>query len=112
MTFRELAIVIAAKKYAGQPTVKEEVGLHMKFSLPLLNALIVFIGAPIAVKVRKSGTATNFIIAVSIAFVGIVLVRLFQTLGETGGLPVWLAAWGIDILFLVVAIILLIRARK
>ncbi len=112
MTFRELSTVIAAKKYAGQPTVKEEVGLHMKFSLPLLNALIVFIGAPIAVKVRKSGTATNFIIAFSIAFVGIVLVRLFQTLGETGGLPVWLAAWGIDILFFLAAAILLFWARK
>lgn len=112
MTFRELAAAVAAKKYAGQPTVKEEVGLQMKIALPLLNALIVFIGAPIAIKVRKSGTALNFIVAVAIAFVGIVLVRLFQTLGETGGLPVVLAAWGVDILFFLVAICLLIWARK
>ncbi len=112
MTFRELATAVAAKKYAGQPTVKEEVGLHMKLSLPLLNALIVFIGAPIAVKIRKSGTALNFIIAVAIAFVGIVLVRLFQTLGETGGLPVVIAAWGIDILFFIATVALLFWARK
>src|SRR5262249_13380558 len=76
MTFAELATVIAAKKKAGQPTAREEVGLNMKISLPLLNALIVFIGAPIAIKIRKSGFALNFIIAVAIAFLGIVLFRL------------------------------------
>ena len=112
MTFAELSTVIAAKKRAGQPTVKEEVGLHMKISLPLLNALIVFIGAPIAVKIRKSGFALNFIIAVAIAFLGIVLFRLFQTLGETGSLPVIVAAWGIDLLFFIAGVSLLLWARR
>lgn len=112
MTFSELATVIAAKSRAGQPTVKEQVGLHMKISLPLLNALIVFIGAPIAVKIRKSGFALNFIIAVAIAFLGIVLFRLFQTLGETGSLPVLVAAWGIDVLFFLAGLSLLYWARR
>jgi len=112
MTFSELATVIAAKKKAGQPTVKEEVGLHLKISLPLLNALIVFIGAPIAVKIRKSGFALNFIIAVAIAFLGIVLFRLFQVLGETGSMPVLVAAWGIDLLFFIAGLSLLFWARR
>ncbi|HLG94505.1 MAG TPA: LptF/LptG family permease [candidate division Zixibacteria bacterium] len=112
MTFAELSTVIAQKKRAGQPTVKEEVGLHMKISLPLLNALIVFIGAPIAVKIRKSGFALNFIIAVAIAFLGIVLFRLAQTLGETGSLPVIIAAWGVDVLFFISGLSLLFWARR
>lgn len=112
MGYFELAKYVKIKKRSGQLVAKEATDLNLKISFPLVNFIIVLFGAPIAANPKRSGLAIGFAVSLFIAFVYYTLIRMGQSFGYSEKLPPLLAAWITNILFAVLGVILLIKAKK
>jgi len=112
MGYFELANYVKIKKRSGQLVAKEETDLNLKISFPLVNFIIVLFGAPIAANPKRSGLAIGFAISLFIAFVYYTLIRMAQSFGYSERLPPLLAAWITNILFTILGVILLAKAKK
>jgi lipopolysaccharide export system permease protein len=112
MGYFELADYVKIKKRSGQLVAREATDLNLKLSFPLVSFIIVLFGAPIAANPKRSGLAIGFAISLFIAFVYYTLIRMGQSLGYSEKLPPLLAAWITNILFAILGIILLLKAKK
>jgi lipopolysaccharide export system permease protein len=112
MGYFELADYVKIKKRSGQLVAKEATDLNLKISFPLVNFIIVLFGAPIAANPKRSGLAIGFAISLFIAFVYYTLIRMGQSFGYSEKLPPILAAWITNIIFSILGVVLLIKAKK
>jgi lipopolysaccharide export system permease protein len=112
MGYAELAEYVKMKKRAGQMVAKESTDLHIKIAFPFVNFIIVLFGAPIAANPRRSGLVMGFAISLFIAFVYYTLIKMGQSLGYTERLHPLVAAWGANVLFVILGVIFLVKAKK
>jgi len=91
----ELPGFIDQLETAGFSARKHLVWLHMELSLPLLLVAMVLVGAGFTMRHTRSGrTGLMVMLALAMGF-SLYFIRNFaQILGETGQIPVLLAAWG------------------
>ena len=111
MTWRELKEFIHRLKHAGGMTLKWEVELLSKISLPAASIVIVLFGAPIAARKRRGGTALGFGVSLFICFVYFGFIQVGKVLGYNGDLAPWLSAWIGNIFFGLLGISVLSRFR-
>lgn len=112
MGYFELSDYVKTKKRSGQDVAKETMDLYLKISFPIVNFIIVLFGAPIAANPKRSGVAIGFAISLFISFVYYTLIRMGQSFGYSEKLSPLLAAWGANILFFILGVVLLIKAKK
>ncbi|MFH1893439.1 MAG: LptF/LptG family permease [Candidatus Zixiibacteriota bacterium] len=112
LSVADLAKIIEYRRMAAIETTQEEVFLHIKFSLPLASFIIVLLAVPLASDPRRGSVAIGFAFSAGIAFFYILLFEIGQKLGTDGSIPPLLASWGVNGLFLLVGIILMLKARK
>ena len=112
MGYGDLYRYIKAKAAVGGETIAERTDFQWKFSYPLINAVIVLFGMPIAVRVRQSGMALNFGIAMAITFNFRVLIEVFREFGHNGDLSPVVSAWAPIGVFFVAGVIMLSRIRN
>ncbi|MBD3168065.1 MAG: LptF/LptG family permease [candidate division Zixibacteria bacterium] len=112
MTFSELKNHIALKRKLGKDTSRERVELHLKVSFPLINFIIILLGAPLASSPKKSGAALGFAVSLLVSFIYFTIIRACQSLGQNHHLPPVLAAWLANILFFCIGIFLTLKAHK
>lgn len=112
MGYRELYRYLKAKEAVGGDTTTERTDFLWKFSYPLINVVIVLFGLPIAVRVRKSGMALNFGIAMAVTFVFRVLIEVFRAFGHNGHLSPEISAWTPIAIFFVAGVVMLGRIRN
>ncbi|MFH1283549.1 MAG: LptF/LptG family permease [bacterium] len=111
MTFNELKKLITKLKKMGLPFRKELVELHMKISYPFSNFIIMLIGIPFALLVRKSGRMLNFAFAIAIAFFYWGLLSLGRSMGESGILNPLIAAWFSNFIIGSIGIVALFKSK-
>jgi len=112
MGYTELAEYVKIRKRAGQLVAKEDTDLQVKIAFPFVNFIIVLFGAPIAANPRRSGLVIGFAVSLFIAFVYYTLIKMGQSLGYSQKLPPLVAAWGANVLFAILGVILLAKAKK
>jgi len=112
MNFIELRNYIASVDNAGGDSRGDLVEFYLKFFFPLSNLIMVFVGAPLALRNPRSGKSSSIGLAILLAFIFFSLLRLGQTLGHKGALPPLLAASIADIVFISLGVFLLSRASK
>lgn len=112
VNFFELQRRIKQKLTLGEPVKKDRVELYLKITFPLANFILVLIGVPLASNPRRSGPSVGFGFSIIISFIFFVLIRTGQSLGNNGKLPPLLAASLGDLVFLVIGLGMLIKARK
>jgi len=112
MNFIELSNYIESVNNAGGDTRGDLVEFYLKFFFPVSNLIMVFVGAPLALRNRRSGKASSIGLAVLLAFIFFSLLRLGQTLGHKGALPPLVAASIADIAFIALGVFLLSRASR
>jgi lipopolysaccharide export system permease protein len=112
MNFIELSNYIRNVDEAGGDTRGDLVEFYLKFFFPLSNLIMVFVGAPLALRNPRSGKASSIGLAILLAFLFFSLLRFGQTLGHKGALPPLLAASIADIVFISIGFILLSRASR
>ncbi len=112
MGYSELSEWVEFKKRAGTDTTKEMVDLQVKLAFPFACFIMVIIAIPIAASPKRAGFARSFGIAFGIMFFYFTLSRSIYKLGEAGDLPGLVAAWSVNILFLIIGLVLYAFVRK
>ena len=111
MGFTELRGYVDRGLARGRDVTRAMVDLHMKVSLPFANFIIVLFGAALAAIRRRAGLAVGFAASILICFIYYGVIRTGQALGYNGDLPPALAAWIGNIIFGVLSLFFLWRAR-
>ena len=112
MNFFELRKFVERLRASGGAVAKYLVDLHLKLAFPLVNFIVVMIGASLATQLRLQSAAIGFGLSVAISFVYYGFMRTGQALGHTGALPPYAAAWIGDAVFGAVALVMLYRAQR
>jgi len=112
MSYQELKNYIDLKQKTGQDVAKEKTDLYLKISFPLANLVIVLFGCTLATSPRRSGLALSFAISLAICFVYYTFLRLGQSFGYSHKFSPLLAAWISNLVFGIVGLVLLFKAKK
>lgn len=107
MNYLELREYVGRLRASGARVSNYLVDLHLKLAFPLVNLIVVAIGASIATRLRLQSAAIGFGLSVAIAFLYYAFMRTGQALGHSGALPPYLAAWMGDLVFGAVGVIML-----
>ncbi len=89
-----------------------EVGYYTKFSYPLANLLVVLLALPLAAHRYRGGQAIQIGLGLFLAFAYLAAQKLAEPFGYSQELSPIVTAFGPHLLFLALAAVMLIRARK
>lgn len=113
MSFFNLREYVRKMKNSGLVFKKEIIELHTKISYPFTCFFIVLLGIPFALKTGRKGT---FILSIGLsllfAFIYWGVIALFKALGRSDVLDPILSAWGANILFGSLSLIMLKWTNK
>ena len=112
MNFLELRRYIDRLRASGARVANYLVDLHLKLAFPLVNVIVVMIGAAVATRLRLQSAAIGFGLSIAIAFVYYGFMRTGQALGHNGALPPYVAAWMGDVAFGAVGIVMMVQAQR
>jgi lipopolysaccharide export system permease protein len=112
MNARELQAYVTRLRASGARVANYLVDLHLKLSFPLINVIVVMIGAAVATRLRMQSAALGFGLSIGISFLFYSFMRAGQALGHSGVLPPYLAAWLGDLVFGTVGLIMMARAQR
>ena len=113
MTIPQAETFIASLKRSGaNNTGRTQVGYHNKFSYPFANLIVVLIAVPLASVRRKGGQAIQIGLGLLVSFMYLATIKVVEPFGYENTIPPVAAAWLPHLLFLLLGIALLYRARK
>ncbi len=113
MSYGELKDFIAEVKRNGADPDRWRVDLYLKIALPFANFIIVLFGAPLSSsQTRRSGGARGFGISLAVTFIYFGILKTTQAMGHNGKIEPLLAAWFANIVFGVIGMVVLLRAKK
>ena len=112
MNYLELRAYVDRLRASGGRVENFLVDLHLKLAFPLVNFIVVLIGASLATRMRTQGAALGFGLSLAIAFLYYAFMRTGQALGHNGALPPYLAAWLGDLVFGAVGITMMVQAQR
>lgn len=87
------------------------VAYYGKYAYPFANLILIFIALPIASVRRRGGQAAQIGIGLTVAFLYLALQKLTEPFGYSGELSPVATAWLPHLIFALVAIAMLLRAR-
>lgn len=112
MTYDELSAHIDRLERAGKIAAKERVELLLKIGVPLANLIVVLLGAPLAIRTARSGTALGFGVAVLLGFILWGFIAVGRALGQSEVITPFWAAFFPNILFGITGLFLIWRVNR
>jgi len=113
MNLKELDAFIKQQKMQGETNVKAfQIERHKRISFPFSTFILTFIGVAVSSRKVRGGIGLQIAIGVIISFTYILFVQFSSQFAIGGLLPVQLAVWLPNILFIFVAIWLFRMAPK
>jgi len=114
MGYEDLVAYIRDRERLGADTRQEQVDLHMKVAYPFANFVILIFGIALVGSASHAGrqsATVGFGLALFLTIVFWGFLRVGQGIGYGGALPPSVAAWLANIVFGIVGLVLLARAR-
>jgi len=96
----------------GNDPTRTLIEYHSRFAFSLSSLIVVFIGFPLASGKKRGGLALQFGISLLFTFIYLGFMKISQAFGKNGVLDPVVTAWSANIIFLVFAIINIIRTPK
>jgi LPS export ABC transporter permease LptG/LPS export ABC transporter permease LptF len=113
MNFLQLDGYIKELRQSGfEGTVKLQVRLFRKFSVPLFALIMAMIAIPFGFLVGSRGAMTGIGISLGIAACYLAIGTLFEKLGDASLLQPSMAAWAPDVIFALAGMYFLLRMRS
>jgi lipopolysaccharide export system permease protein len=113
MTYNQLNRFIEREEMRGS-TLSRQFTLEKftRLTFPFANLVLTFIGVALSSRKVRGGIGMHLGLGIAIAFTFILLLQITSVFAIFGNLPAWLALWIPNIIYSVVAIILLRLAPK
>jgi lipopolysaccharide export system permease protein len=112
-SYWELLDFIAAEKRRGSPNIgRYEVVKLRKWSLPVSIFILTIIAVAVSSVKRRGGMGVNLAFGISIAMVYVFFDKIFGVMAEQSNFPPFIAVWFPNIIFGIVAIFLLQKAKR
>ena len=113
LNFFELNELIRYERRAGSPLINSHLLVrHKRYTIPLSCFILTLIAISVSSFKKRGGTGANLAIGVSLGFLFIFLDKIFSVLVIKSYFSPALASWGILIVFLTIALILLKKAIR
>ncbi|MFQ3550127.1 MAG: LptF/LptG family permease [Armatimonadota bacterium] len=107
MNINELRESLEKLKEGGLETKTQELELGFKLAIPLSSLVLTLCIAPLSLRFGRSGGFMGVLIGIGVLFFYWNVILFSRVLGETGGLPPYLAGWSQLIIFGILGILLL-----
>jgi len=111
MTMREFREYLDELSRSGKPPGALAVDLPLKYAIPFACIVIALFGAPLAITTPRAGAALGLAFALGTMLVYLTGTQIMKALGGKEIIAPDLAAWSMNGVFLVLAIVLLARVR-
>ena len=108
----ELQQYIEMMKRTGGPYLRESIDLKLKYAFPLSSVIVVLISIPFASNPRRGGIAVSFAVGAMIALLYFIMFRVVQSAGYNEKIPDYVAVWGVNGLFFLLGLVLMLTAKK
>jgi lipopolysaccharide export system permease protein len=112
MNYVELREFIRNQERAGQDISRWMVDFHNKIAFPFASVIVVLFGVPFASIKRRGGFAIDFGVCVAVTFIYLGFMKTSHVFGYNGDLNPLLTAWLANIIFLILAVINIVRVQK
>ena len=113
LNFYELNKLIRSEKKAGSPLINSHLLVrHKRYTIPLSCFILTLIAISVSSFKRRGGTGSNLAIGVSLGFLFIFLDKIFSVLVIKSNFSPAIASWGILLIFLIIALLLLKKAIR
>lgn len=113
MNFSELNAFIAREKLKGSSMVRfYETEKHKRIAVPMSAIILTLIGMSLSSRKVRGGTGMHLGLGIGITFSYILFMQISTQFSVYGNMNPLLATWLPNLLFLVVAVILLVKAPK
>ncbi|WP_407704313.1 LptF/LptG family permease [Winogradskyella bathintestinalis] len=112
-SYGELLKFIAAEKRRGSPNIgRYEVVKLKKWSLPVSIFILTIIAVAVSSIKRRGGMGVNLALGISIAMIYVFFDKVFGVMAEQSNFPAVIAVWFPNVLFGILAVYLLQKAKR
>lgn len=113
MNSLRLARFINAQKEKGSDMVAMfQVEAQSRYAYPISTFILTLIGVSLSSRKVRGGTGLHIGIGITLCFSYIVLMRFVGEFAKSGSMPVWLAIWLPNIIYLIIGVYLYRKAPK
>jgi lipopolysaccharide export system permease protein len=111
MSYAELKDLISELRLKGYDPVYEQVQLFWKLAYAVVTLIVVLLGLPFSFSFTNKGSLAGIFISLVIVVIYYPLSNVFKHLGYSAVLPPLMAAWGVNLLFILIALVMFVRMR-
>jgi lipopolysaccharide export system permease protein len=113
MTYNQLNKFIKQEEMRGSTlTGQFDLEKYKRLTFPFANLVLTFIGVALSSRKVRGGIGMHLGMGIAIAFTFILLLQVSSVFAIFGNLPAWIALWIPNIIYSIIAIILLRLAPK
>jgi len=112
MSYWQLKVYAEKVRREGYDDTRYRVDMYIKLALPFMSLILVFAGIPISLGLRRGGTALAVSMGIGLCFIYLLLLGFSRSLGLSGTLPPFFAAWLASAVFLLLGIYLMMRIER
>jgi lipopolysaccharide export system permease protein len=112
MSYWQLKEYAQTVRQEGYNNAKYLVDMNIKLAFPFIGLILLTIGMPLALRVRKGGTPLAVSIGMAVCFAYVLVLGLARSLGLAGVLPPLFSAWLANLLFLLLGIYMMIHMER
>ena len=112
MSLAELRQNLKKGGFSKKMTLEMGIEVHRRFAMPFACFIFAIVAVPLGIQNRRSGKAAGFSLSIITLLVYYILQSLGKSLGEKSLLPLALAVWLPNIIFLSGGIYLFVKAAR
>lgn len=113
LNYFELVEFIEEQRRRGSPNLNRyTIALHKRWSTPISAFVLTFIAVAVSSIKRRGGIGINLMIGIAIAFSYVFIDKVFASVAEKSNFSPIIAVWTSNVIFAIVAILLVNKAKR
>ena len=112
MSYWQLKEYAETVRREGYNSAKYLVDMNIKLAFPFISLILLTIGIPLSLRVKKGGTPLAVSIGMAVCFLYVLVLGLARSLGLGGILPPLFSAWLANLLFLFLGVYMMIHMER